>query len=713
MKRIQPSGAQYRRKKRRREAEVNVLRGSLDAWVKKLYVAKNQLGDENHESVTVVQDDVSFPVNTHLDIVRDNQSHNSIPGDADDFDEVSANAEANAVILNDDAEGNNYDGNFIELFCDHDLGRLRKPISTHLEKFLVQQGPENFQHKEGPFAKREGRSLSKHWFETLSSNGECFQRKWLIYSPCKQAAFCFVCFLFSKCESSFCNEKGFRSWRKLNPRIYKHEKSPGHRNAKREYLDFEARLEKLRVIDYELQRHISSEKKKWRLIVERIGDVVYLLSRQNIAFRSHRNEGVSKLVNENAYENNSGNFLEIIELLADYDVVLFEHLQNARKKPNKVNYLSNKSQNEIINLIAGIIKKKISSKVKKAKYYTLMLDSTPDISRENQIAEILRYVHISGNKDVEIKEVFLGFFQVSEKNAASLVETGIEKLNDDGIDINDCRGQAYDNAAVMSGVRTGVQKRILEINPEAQFVNCENHSLNLACVHAAEVHPTVKVLKSKVEKTVKKHCETRWSSYYNAVEVIHENFHEIIYCLEYFEDDKFSSETKSDACLLRHSLQQFTFVSLLKFWCPVLSSVQKVTKRLQDPKIDLIQASDDLDGLNRIIDLKSEDIIKNADRSASEYCEEWNVPLTRVRQRKMMPGESVKDCGLSAIEEMQRIMNEIANRLKTELSERSGRVSRLADKFSFLLKLDSIDVENIEHLKTLKRQCERTILRLT
>ena len=38
------------------------------------------------------------------------------------------------------------------------------------------------------------------------------------------------------------------------------------------------------------------------------------------------------------------------------------------------------------------------------------------------------------------------------------METVIEKLNHDGIDLNDCRGQAYDNAAVMSGVRTGVQK---------------------------------------------------------------------------------------------------------------------------------------------------------------------------------------------------------------------------------------------------------------
>ena len=125
------------------------------------------------------------------------------------------------------------------------------------------------------------------------------------------------------------------------------------------------------------------------------------------------------MINDNACETNSENFLKVTRLLADYDVALFEHLQNMRNKPNKVNYLSNKSQNEIFNLIGSMIKKKIISKAKKANYLTLMLDSTPDISREDQIGEVLRYLLINENKDVEIKEVFLGFFQVSEKNAAS------------------------------------------------------------------------------------------------------------------------------------------------------------------------------------------------------------------------------------------------------------------------------------------------------
>ena len=82
-------------------------------------MAKNQLDAKNHEPVTVVQDGVSNPVNTELDIGGDNQDGNSsqksIPDDVDDFAEVSANVEASAVTLNNDAEGNNNDEDFLKI----------------------------------------------------------------------------------------------------------------------------------------------------------------------------------------------------------------------------------------------------------------------------------------------------------------------------------------------------------------------------------------------------------------------------------------------------------------------------------------------------------------------------------------------------------------------------------------------------------------------
>ena len=64
-----------------------------------------------------------------------------------------------------------------------------------------------------------------------------------------------------------------------------------------------------------------------------------------------------------------------------------------------------------------------------------------------------------------------------------------EKLLKDGLNIEDCRGQGYDNGANMAGKYSGVQARISAINELAIFVPCAAHTLNLVGVHAAEVSP--------------------------------------------------------------------------------------------------------------------------------------------------------------------------------------------------------------------------------
>ncbi len=42
-----------------------------------------------------------------------------------------------------------------------------------------------------------------------------------------------------------------------------------------------------------------------------------------------------------------------------------------------------------------------------------------------------------------------------------------------------CRGQCYDGASVMSGIRTGVAKLICDEELRAVFTHCYGHSLNL------------------------------------------------------------------------------------------------------------------------------------------------------------------------------------------------------------------------------------------
>ena len=53
-----------------------------------------------------------------------------------------------------------------------------------------------------------------------------------------------------------------------------------------------------------------------------------------------------------------------------------------------------------------------------------------------------------------------------------------EKLESDGLNLEDCRGQGYDNGSNMSGKYNGVQAVISNINQLAKYVPCAVDSEN-------------------------------------------------------------------------------------------------------------------------------------------------------------------------------------------------------------------------------------------
>ncbi len=66
------------------------------------------------------------------------------------------------------------------------------------------------------------------------------------------------------------------------------------------------------------------------------------------------------------------------------------------------------------------------------------------------------------------------------------------------LSIEKLRGQCYDGASTMAGSRTGVAKRISELEPRAIFTHCYGHSLNLA---ACDTLKKSKVMKDALELT--------------------------------------------------------------------------------------------------------------------------------------------------------------------------------------------------------------------
>lgn len=83
-------------------------------------------------------------------------------------------------------------------------------------------------------------------------------------------------------------------------------------------------------------------------------------------------------------------------------------------------------------------------------------------------------------KGLTVNERFLGFIDVSESQKAealgSKIFEFIDLLNLNSIPII---AQSYDGAAVMSGFKNGLQTKIRQKHPEAIYVHCMTHKLNL------------------------------------------------------------------------------------------------------------------------------------------------------------------------------------------------------------------------------------------
>jgi len=128
-----------------------------------------------------------------------------------------------------------------------------------------------------------------------------------------------------------------------------------------------------------------------------------------------------------------------IELIAEFDTVLLEHTKRYGN-PGKgyTSYLSFHTYDQFISLMAENLVQTIIKEVKKDRYFSISIDSTPDISHIDQLSFIIRYVNDQG----EPVECFVCFIDKIGHKSQQMTETVILMFNKYDLNINYLKGQS-------------------------------------------------------------------------------------------------------------------------------------------------------------------------------------------------------------------------------------------------------------------------------
>ena len=173
---------------------------------------------------------------------------------------------------------------------------------------------------------------------------------------------------------------GFNNWKHAHEAITSHEHSKQHLDAAADI----CAQKSITRIDNPLVEQFETEVQYWRQLLVRIVSVIKFLCIRGLAFR-----GKTELIGSPS----NGNYLGILELIGEYNAFLAQHLPlRASKGRGHPCYLSSTICEELIYLMGRKVVSNIVDEIKLAKFFSISIDSTPDVAHVDQLTVVIRYV---------------------------------------------------------------------------------------------------------------------------------------------------------------------------------------------------------------------------------------------------------------------------------------------------------------------------------
>ncbi|XP_058217411.1 uncharacterized protein LOC131328486 [Rhododendron vialii] len=433
------------------------------------------------------------------------------------------------------------------------------------------------------------RCFNLAWFEEY--------KNWLEYSIEKDAAFCLCCYLFGldgsnhKGGNAFVVE-GFRLWnRKEKLREHVGGINSTHNRAVKGCEDLMKQPQHIQSV---FEKHSTQEK----------------------PFRGH---------DESEDSSDRGNFLELLQSLADHNEDIKKVMLENTPKNHKLTH--HDIQKDVVNAAACETSNAIIKEMGEA-FFSILVDESRDISNEEQMALVLRYVNMKGI----VIEQFIAIVHVSSTTSLSLKEAIESLFARHGLSLSRVRGQGYDGASNMRGEFNGHKALILRENESAFYVHCFAHQLQLTLVAVAKKHEDVadfflvvanivtvvgcpckrhdalqNAQVANLQKasdngdlksgrglnqvtTLKRAGDTRWGSYYNTLLNLIVMFKSAIEVLGMISADDPSTDHKAQARSIKKSMLSFEFAFSLHLVKNVMGITNELSITLQKKTQDIVNA---------------------------------------------------------------------------------------------------------------------------